>query len=117
MNKPPEPKKAGRPALPPRVRIRGSLKVAPGSSEMTSPALALARAAAIFAIVFAGSNTAIHFLAPPETTTRMSLVNREVASYLPSLVAAVMARSVPALYEWTVQRRAIRQDSRSASRR
>ena len=77
----------------------------------------LARAAAIIAIVFAGSNPAIHFLAPPETTTRMSLVNREVASYLPSLVAAVMARSVPALYEWTVQRRAIRQDSRSASRR
>lgn len=75
----------------------------------------LARAATVFAVVFAGSNTTIHFLAPPETDTRSSLVNREVASYLPSLVAAFTARFVPALYEWTVQRRAIRQDSRSLS--
>ena len=42
--------------------------------------VSLGQAAAIFAPCFAGSNTAIHFLAPPETTTRMSLVN-EVASY------------------------------------
>lgn len=73
----------------------------------------LARAAAVFAIVFADSNTAIHFLAPPASETRISLVNREVASYLPSLLAAFVARSAPALYEWILQRRAIRQDWRS----
>ena len=76
----------------------------------------LARAGAVFAIVFAGSDTAIRFLAPPETESRISLVNREVASYLPSLVAAFIARSIPELYEWTVQRWAIRQNSRALSR-
>lgn len=69
---------------------------------VTSP-YHLARASAVFDIVFAGSDTAILFVAPPEADTSSKQTRKEVVSYLPSLFAALLARSVPPLYEWTVR--------------
>jgi len=69
---------------------------------VTSP-YHLARASAVFDIVFAGSDTAILFVVPPHADTSNKQTRKEVVSYLPSLFAALLARSVPALYEWTVR--------------
>ena len=60
----------------------------------------LARATAIFAIIFAGSGTEVHFVASPENQLTLKQSNKEVTSYLPSLAVAVLARYVPVLYEW-----------------
>ena len=69
---------------------------------VTSP-YHLARASAVFHIVFAGSDTSVHFVSPPEADANSKQTRREAVSYLPSLFAALLARSVPALYEWTVR--------------
>jgi DUF218 domain-containing protein len=67
----------------------------------------LARAAAVFAIIFAGSGTDVHFIASPEAHLTREQVTREVMKYLPSLAAAVLVRFVPALYEWSVRNRPV----------
>ena len=76
----------------------------------------LARAAAVFAIIFAGSGVDVHFVATPEVHLIREQVRREMTSYLPSLAAAVLARFVPALYEWSLRNRPMCQDSVIPSR-
>jgi hypothetical protein len=71
----------------------------------------LARAAAVFRIIFAGSETVVHFVATPEAHLIRTQVSREVKTYLPSLAGAVLARFVPSLYEWTVRNRPVCPDS------
>ena len=75
----------------------------------------LARATAIFDIIFAGSGIDVHFVASPEAHLTRKQVNREVTSYLPSLAVAVLARFVPALYEWSLRNRPVCQDSLNLS--
>lgn len=75
----------------------------------------LARATAIFDIIFAGSGIDVHFVASPEAHLTREHVNKEVTSYLPSLAAAVLARFVPALYEWSSRNRPVCQDSLNLS--
>ena len=60
----------------------------------------LARATAVFTIIFAGSGTDVRFVAIPESHLTLKQVNKEVRSYLPSLAVAVLARYVPVLSEW-----------------
>lgn len=71
----------------------------------------LARAAAVFRIIFAGSETDVHFVATPEAHLTRGQVSREVKSYLPSLAGAALARFVPSLYEWTLRNRPVCPDS------
>jgi len=59
----------------------------------------LARATAVFSVIFSGTGITVRFAAPPDTLSSGS-VSREVKSYLPSLGAAVLARLVPPAYEW-----------------
>lgn len=75
----------------------------------------LARATAIFDIIFAGSGIDVHFVASPEAHLTGEQVSREVTKYLPSLAAAVLARFVPALYEWSSRNRPVCQDSLNLS--
>lgn len=67
----------------------------------------LARAAAVFAIIFAGSGTDVHFVASPEAQLTQEQVSREATKYLPSLAMAVLARFIPALYEWSLRNRPV----------
>lgn len=71
----------------------------------------LARAAAVFTIIFAGSGIDVHFVATPEAHLIRAQVSREVKTYLPSLAGAVLARFVPSMYEWTVRNRPVCPDS------
>ena len=64
----------------------------------------VARAAAIFAIVFAGTGIDIQFLATPDAGAASRSIVKEAASYLPSLGAAVLARVAPAAYDWSMER-------------
>ncbi len=70
----------------------------------------LARARAVFAIVFAGSGMMVQLVARPGEPLSSDRIRREALSYLPSLVAAVLARSVPVLYEWLVRHQSVCQD-------
>ncbi len=60
----------------------------------------LARATAVFSVIFAGTGIDVRFASPPETSMLADSVSREVKSYLPSLGAALLARLVPSAYEW-----------------
>lgn len=70
----------------------------------------LARARAIFRVIFAGSATAIHFVATPGNSPTNVQIRREARSYLPSLAGALLARSVPSLYEWALRNQPVCQD-------
>lgn len=70
----------------------------------------LARARAIFRVIFAGSATVIHFVATPGNSPTNVQIRREARSYLPSLAGALLARSVPALYEWALRNQPVCQD-------
>ena len=63
----------------------------------------LARARVVFDTIFAGGETAVHVVSPPGDRISGSRIRREALSYLPSLFGAVMARTVPAVYEWLVR--------------
>lgn len=63
----------------------------------------LARAAAVFSIIFAGTGIHVQVVGTPGAGPSQEHVTHEVKSYLPSLAAAVMARFVPAAYEWSVR--------------
>jgi hypothetical protein len=71
----------------------------------------LARATAIFDIIFVGSGIELHFVASPEAQLTQKQVSREVSKYLPSLAGAVLVRFVPALYSWSLWNRPVCQDS------
>jgi uncharacterized SAM-binding protein YcdF (DUF218 family) len=60
----------------------------------------LARATAVFSVIFAGTGISVRLAAPPETPLSADSVSREVKSYLPTLGAAVLARLIPPAYEW-----------------
>lgn len=63
----------------------------------------LARARVVFDTIFAGGDTAVHVVSPPGDRISGPRIRREAFSYLPSLFGAVMARTVPAFYEWLVR--------------
>ncbi|HMU56053.1 MAG TPA: ElyC/SanA/YdcF family protein [Nitrospira sp.] len=60
----------------------------------------LARATAVFSVIFAGTGIDVRFASPPDVPLSTDSVSREVKSYLPSLGAALLARLVPPAYEW-----------------
>ncbi len=60
----------------------------------------LARATAVFSVIFAGTGINVRLAAPPATRLPAGSVSREVKSYLPTLGAAVLARLIPPAYEW-----------------
>lgn len=66
----------------------------------------VARAAAIFSIIFAGSGINVHFAATPGECPSPVEVAREVKSYIPSVAAAVLARFAPRAYEWSLELKA-----------
>jgi uncharacterized SAM-binding protein YcdF (DUF218 family) len=63
----------------------------------------LARAAAVFAIIFAGTGIHVQVVAAPGDDPSQEHVTHEVKSYLPSLAAAVLARFAPTAYEWSLR--------------
>lgn len=63
----------------------------------------LARARGVFDIIFAGGDTTVHVVSPSGERISGPRMRREALSYLPSLFGAVMARMVPAFYEWLVR--------------
>jgi hypothetical protein len=71
----------------------------------------VSRAAAVFRIIFSGSKTDVRFVAPPEGQLTQEQVIREAKVYAPSVAAAVVARIVPGLYEWSVRNRPACPDS------
>lgn len=75
----------------------------------------LARASAVFATVFAGAGTTIRVVAPPGDRLSAERVGREALSYLPSLIAAALARSMPAAYEWLVRHQQVCPDPADSS--
>jgi hypothetical protein len=57
----------------------------------------------VFDIIFAGGDTTVHVVSPSGERISGPRMRREALSYLPSLFGAVMARMVPAFYEWLVR--------------
>ncbi|MBD0316765.1 MAG: hypothetical protein ICV75_08745 [Nitrospiraceae bacterium] len=64
----------------------------------------LARAASVFFVIFVGTGVHVHVVAPSEACPSFEGVTHELTSYVPSVVAAVLARFVPAAYEWSLRR-------------
>lgn len=64
----------------------------------------LARAASVFFIIFAGTGVNIHVVAPSEACPSLDSLAHELLSYVPSVVAAGLARVLPPAYEWSVLR-------------
>jgi len=69
---------------------------------VTSP-YHLARATAIFAVMFVGTGIDVHVVATPHASAASHALAKEVKSYLPSLGAAVLARLFPPAYEWSMR--------------
>lgn len=69
---------------------------------VTSPCH-LARAAAVFSVIFAGTGIEVHFVATPAACVASQQITKEVRSYLPSLGAALVARVFPPAYEWSMR--------------
>lgn len=67
----------------------------------------LARAAAVFAVIFAGSGLGVHFVARPEAKLTQEQIRREATKYLPTLAAAVLARFAPGLYQQSMRNRPV----------
>lgn len=82
---------------------------------VTSPSH-LARATAVFSVMFAGTGIDVRFVGTPDAGMSNELVAREAKSYLPSLGAAVLARVSLSAYEWGMQV-VLRQDRRAAASR
>jgi hypothetical protein len=63
----------------------------------------LARATAVFAVIFAGSGIEVHVVASSQAGSSSERITQEAKSYLPSIGAAVLARFLPAVYEWSLR--------------
>jgi len=63
----------------------------------------LARATAIFSIIFAGTGIEVHLVATPDASFASHALAKEVRSYVPSLGAAVVARAFPPAYQWSMR--------------
>jgi uncharacterized SAM-binding protein YcdF (DUF218 family) len=60
----------------------------------------VARASAIFAVIFSGTEIQLHVIPVPDYNSSRDSVAKEVKSFLPSVAAAVVARLTPSFYEW-----------------
>jgi uncharacterized SAM-binding protein YcdF (DUF218 family) len=65
----------------------------------------VARAAAVFTVVFLGSGVSLNVVAPPDSSFQEVLSMREFKSLFPSLCGAILGRFTPELYEWILQYR------------
>ncbi|MER3422318.1 MAG: hypothetical protein C4293_02885 [Nitrospiraceae bacterium] len=61
----------------------------------------VARAASVFGILFAGSGIQLDVVAPPLTKPLSEELRvQELVKFVPSIMAATLARFTPALYQW-----------------